>query len=137
MSSSLRLRASKALRVRLLTGVSTGLLTIGCYHQTLEICSKITADLTEFTDETNQKPIFSDDYILKEMQSNGRTKFPLQGGWKCCLSFLCPNLYVTQWDQQLFTQLVLFPQAGWLVCLLGDLVIWSQTILHLCRLQQH
>lgn len=81
------------------------------------------ADLTEFIDENNQKPIFSDDYILKQMQSNARTKPPLQEGWECCLSFLCPDLYVTQWDRQLFTQLVLFHQAGWPVCLLGGLVL--------------
>lgn len=81
------------------------------------------ADLTEFIDEDNQKPIFSDDYILKQMQSNARSKFPSQEGWKRCFSFLCPKLYVTQWDQQLFTQLVLFLQAGWPVCLLGGLVL--------------
>lgn len=57
------------------------------------------------------------------MQSNARSKFPLQEGWKRCFSFLCPNICVTQWDRQLFTQLVLFPQAGWPVCLLGGLVL--------------
>lgn len=36
------------------------------------------ADLTEFIDENKHKPIFSDDYILKQMQSNARTKLLLQ-----------------------------------------------------------
>lgn len=48
------------------------------YHQTLEILSKIMADLTEFIDENKHKPIFSGDYILKQMQSNARTKLRLQ-----------------------------------------------------------
>lgn len=71
------------------------------------------------------------------MQSNARTKFPLQEGWKSCLSFLCLNLHMIQRDQHLFTQPVLFLQAGWPPCLLGGLVLSRQIIQHLCRLQQH
>lgn len=71
------------------------------------------------------------------MQSNARTKFSLQQGWKSCLSFLCLNLHVTQRHQHHFTQLVLFIQAGWPPCLLRGLVLSGQIIQHLCRLQQH
>lgn len=52
------------------------------------------------------------------MQYSARAKFLLQEGWKSRLSFLCLITFMTQRDQQLFTHLVLFLQAGCPPCLL-------------------